>query len=104
MLRALCVVALALAAAGCSGELVADIEVEQGRESYAVLADQIEPGMTAAAVRTLMGPPHSRWELDTEQWVYYFSRHSYASDTSHILRIHFDDSKVVSLDQASSGS
>ena len=69
------------------------INTNQGYDVDLDLLNSME-GKTAQEVKTTLGPPQSRWNIDGELWVYYFKRESNPPlDIS--AEIHFDEKFVV---------
>ena len=56
-----------LSLTGCTRDVV----IQQGHFQTTELIEQAR-GQDAAAVRELLGPPQSRWQLEQEVWLYYY--------------------------------
>ena len=64
--RALVVLAVALAAAGC----VYEMPIQQGNHLDAKTIDEVHPGMTRSQVRYLLGTPMVPNAFDRDRWEY----------------------------------
>ena len=82
---------LALLLSSCSR----DIEIRQGNANVTPEQATSVIGLDADAVREVLGPPHSRWQLDGQVWVYYFKLSKKGVDENFTAQVVFGSDKLV---------
>ena len=86
----------AMAAAGCTNFLVADIAVDQGHDLQLENFAKVSAGMSQDKVRDLLGPPHIRWgDAENENWIYYYQRLDSRTDDKATMQVVFSGDKVI---------
>ena len=88
---------ISIAISGC----VYKIDVQQGNYITQDLVDKLQPGMTKAEVKGLLGTPLLADAFHADRWDYYFSNkpHRMPLETARVS-ITFKDEKLVSVEGA----
>ena len=86
---------VAAATAGCSNFMVADIAVNQGSKAQLEEFEKVSIGMSPKQVRALLGPPHTRWDLENEVWIYYYQRRDAKTDEQAGMQITFAGDEII---------
>ena len=79
--------------AGCT--FTREVEVRQGNESLPDYINEVV-GKDATEVRSILGPPQSRWNIDGEIWIYYYRSKGRDRDVRFSAELLFDDDGRVS--------
>jgi len=96
-MRLIAILLISIAASGC----VYKIDVQQGNYITQDLVDKLQPGMTKAEVKGLLGTPLLADAFHADRWDYYFSNkpHRMPLETARVS-ITFKDEKLVSVEGA----
>lgn len=94
MFRAI-LAALAVTLAGCAASR--EVVIRQGSDSIPEGIRGVV-GMEAAEVRSLLGPPQSRWQIGGETWIYYYRDKGRDRDERLSAEVRFgDDGRVAEV-------
>ena len=90
----LLILVFSLGVSGCT--LTRKIEIKQGREELTEERLQAVNGLNAEQVRSMLGPPQSRWNLANQVWIYHYRLKDLEGDEKwQTAEIQFDDQLIV---------
>lgn len=72
-----------------------NVEINQGKTGVTTEIAESVSGLGTNAVREVLGPPHSRWNIDGLIWLYLFQNTSEGNDQRFSVELHFDNKGLV---------